>query len=409
MNMNNIETVKKGKSSKDIVPETVTPINNPEQKTGNPSPLIQTLIENAVITYIKDLKLRNSSEARTRFDSVKSGVNIDHRILRKPEAKFQNTILKILYQKNILRIDHDHIDNLINTAIVKQLKENSIDMQSETGSILYGIESCYVASQSIEKSLKSEYPKENILIMTNDNLDAEYEIDILAGVENEEGFIKVLNLVQVKNDIQKTIERKEENIQYRKIITIEDEVESTRKKHQEYLNALPQFIGTINRKEASKLAEKEIGEVEIIDIDRNKERENQLTLFGLVLNAYTEEINNPKQANATDLYDRLKKEGLIFNPFDVMGILKSKNAMDKYRNKYFDGWTNKGIEERLKETADKIPYTDIESMIFYKKNHVHTIIDSAEFFSLVMEGETVISTIKLTHPYENIERKINFL
>lgn len=401
MSIKNIFDVIKGNPSSGVKTESAIHINSNEQKISNQE-LVQISIEKAVTSYIKEMGLRNSSEAKGRVDSVKKGINIDNRVFRKPEAKFQNTILKILYQKSSL-LDEARISGLINTTIAKQLKGNSLNLQIETRSVVSGIESCYEAVKSLEKSLKAEYPRDNVLIMTNDNLDAEYEIDLLAGVENEEGFMKVLNLVQVKTDIEQTIERKEEDLQYTKTITKEDEAESLKKKHQEYLNALPQFIGTINKKESSKLAEKEIDETEIIDIDRQEKRGDQLALFGLVLDEYIKNTENPKKVTADNLYKLFKKEGGILNPFDIIGILKNTNVMDQLRhNKHFQG--NKEVEKQLANTADNIPYTIEESKAYYEKNHVHSILKSAIFHSVLMEKGKVISEIKLNHPYADIEK-----
>ena len=57
--------------------------------------------------------------------------------------------------------------------------------------------------------MKSEHKDENTWIATNDQFDARYKVDLLTAVEGEDGFIKVLNLIQVKSSIN---EEKIENI-----------------------------------------------------------------------------------------------------------------------------------------------------------------------------------------------------
>ena len=102
---------------------------------------------------------------------------------------------------------------------------------------------------------------------------------------------------------------------------------------------------------------------------------------------------NLNDVNATEFYEIYKKEGGIFSPFIVMGMLKE---IEKYRD---INSKNTGIEKRLKQTAHDIPFTEEESMVFYQKRHVHTIIDSAKIISIIMIGGKEVSRVDLKHPY----------
>lgn len=361
-------------STPKITTEGVIPVN--ERKIHNE--FIAMTIEREVGEYLKNAELRDLIYAKDRINSVKNNNEVENSILRTPEAKFQNALLRIVHQHN-LPSRENNVSHWIKVALAKHKKENSIEMQKQIESIMKGVESCNEAVISLQKELESKYPDKKIWIATNDYFDARYQIDLLALAEDKSGSVEILYLVQVKNKTDK------------------EKIQSITETHQEYLNSLPQFIGILNKNEAAKSAEKDTG-LDMFDLNSLEESNEQLIIFGLAFDQYVNSINNPQEANAAAFYKLFKSGGGILNPFIVMGILKNRKIMDEYqKNNYFSG--NKEAEKRLAETADKIPFTEEESMVFYKKNHVHTFSESTKITSVVMVGERKVSEEKLENPY----------
>ena len=357
-----------------VVIENVTPINI--QKRSNEGFSIK-IIEKEVLKFLRNKKERDSKETEKRIIATNREKEINNHVFRAPEAEFQNALLRIIHQYNIPLIN---IESWIKKILAENEKGNSLGTQSQINNILRGVESCNEAVNFLEKEMKSEHKDENTWIATNDQFDARYKVDLLTAVEGEDGFIKVLNLVQVKSSIN------------------EEKIENITKTHQGYLDALPQLIGILNKKEAAKLAEKETGS-EIIDIDRNTEKTKQLTLLESVLDEYIK-TKNPEDANANDFYQSFKNKGGVLNPFVFKTMLqslieKNKNSKDKSDNK------NEKIEKHLKETVDEIKPTNEESFAFHRQHHVHTIANSGKIVSVVMLGGEKISEIELKHPYNN--------
>jgi len=362
--------IEKRESAKRVSTEGITPIN--EQRTNDEFSI--KAIEKAVLRYLENTKRRDTKEAGERIIATNKKTEIENRTLRTPEAEFQNVLLRISYQHNI---QTEIIRSWIKKTLAENEKENSIRMQNQINAILSGVESCYEAVKFLEKEMKLEYGDEDTWIATNDQFDARYKVDLVAAVEGEDGFIKILYLIQVKNSKEEASEEKIKNIT---------------KTHQGYLDALPQLIGMLNKKEAAKLAEKETN-LEIIDIDRNAENEKQLKILRSVLDEYIKDTENPKDANATTVYKLFKDRGGILNPFTIMGILKNLKILNADEKK----------EKYIKDTADKIPYTEAESIAFHMLNHTRTIINSAEIISVVMVGGKKVSENKLRHPYNTRE------
>src|SRR3989344_7601513 len=243
----------KGKTQK-VSAENITPIN--EQKNDDKFTMIA--IQEETIRFLKNKESRDSEEAAGRVESVKSKKEVDIRVLRSPETKFQNTLLRIIHQRGIKT---ENVKHFIKETLRESKKENSLEMQQSVEAVLKGVKSCEEAARFLEKEMESEYKDENIWIATNDQVDAIYQIDLLAGAENENGFIKILKLVQVKSEVS---DRKIENIT---------------ETHQAYLDTLPQLIGILNKKEAAAIAEKEINS-EVIDIEREEKKKKKMKFFG---------------------------------------------------------------------------------------------------------------------------------
>lgn len=353
-----------------VVTESVTPINIQRSNEG----FSIKAIENEVLRYLKNKKKRDSKEAGERIAATNKETEIDNRVLRIPEAGFQNALLRIIHQYNI---PLSNIESQIKKTLAKNERENSIEMQDQINNILRGVESCNEAVKSLEKEMKLEHRDENTWIATNDNFDARYKVDLLTAVEGEEGFIKILKLVQVKSSID------------------EEEIENITETHQGYLDALPQLIGILNKKDAAKLAKEKISS-EIIDIDRNTEKTKQLTLLESVFDEYIK-TKNPDKANINDFYQSFKDKGGVLNPFAFKEMLKSLKTKSGYSDE------DKKIERYLKETVDEIKPTIKESFAFHQQNHLHTILNSAKIISVIMLGREKISEIELKHPYNTRE------
>lgn len=363
---------------KDSVPKITTEGIIPVNEPNNNNEFISITIEKEVVEYLKNAELRDLIYAKDRINSVRNKNEVENSILRTPEAKFQNALLRIVHQRN-LPSNENNISHWIKVALAKHKKGNSLEIQKQIENIMRGVESCNEAVISLQKELESKYPDKKIWIATNDYFDARYQIDLLALTEDNKGSVEILYLVQVKNKTDKGA------------------IKSITVTHQEYLNSLPQFIGILNKNEAAKSAEKDT-DLDMFDLNSLEESREQLIIFGLAFDQYVNSVNNPHEANATTFYKLFKSGGGILNPFVVMRILKNKKIMDEYeKNNYFR--RNKEIEQRLTETADKIPFTEEESMVFYKKNHVHTFSDSTKITSVVMVGDRKVSEEKLENPY----------
>lgn len=345
----------------------VIPIN--EQKTNE---IGARAIETEVKKYLKNLQERDSGYAEKAIRNTVIREIVPKEKLRAPEARFQNSLLRIFYQSNL---NPEIVEQWIKNTLAKEKGEHSIKIQEKIQDILVGVGSCLEAIQFLEKKLNYEHKNEEVWIATDDSLDAQYKVDLLAGAENKEGGINVLYLVQVKSSIN------------------EEKIENITETHQAYLDALPKLIGMLNEKEAKKITEKEI-----IDIEHSEDKKDELPLFGLVLDKYLNDKKDSANINAVEFYELFKKEGGTLNPFIVKEILRELRTVDKHRDnqiisKYRD------LEEYLTKTADKIPYTEEEALVYYKENHVHTIINSAKIISVVMVRGQKVSEKVLKHPY----------
>jgi hypothetical protein len=341
-----------------------------EKKGVNKIEEIDEHLELIVGKYLKELEIRDAKHAEKRMNDSHRGLEPEMLKLRKPEAEFQNSLLHLIYGKNL---SIESTKYKIKKILVKIKGEESIKMQENIEDVFVGLESCLEAVDSLKK--------ENNWMATNNHFDAEYQIDILAGSKNNEGNLEILNLVQVKSSEEKL------NIQ---------EITST---HQKYLSELPKFIGTLNKKEATKIVE---NNKEILDLNRS-ENEEQLLTLGLALDDYFNRSNYKEELNANNFYKFFKKNGGLLNPFVVMGILGSSSKMQEYKNdKYFVG--DEKLEAVLIKTAKDIEYSEEESVVFYKKSHVSTFLDSAEFYSAVMVKGKEISKVKLKHPYQEFKK-----
>jgi hypothetical protein len=317
-------------------------------------------IDEEVKKYLKNIETRDDKGVKEILKQHR-GVKQNSHILRTPEAGFQNSLLRIMQQQNLAI---DRVSYWIKTSLVKYKKENSINIQLEIDKILAGVESCNQAIAALQKEMQAEHPDKEVWIATNDEFDARYQIDLLAGIEKKDRSIEILRLVQVKSN---HTDADQETIQ------------NVTQTHQHYIATLPQLIGMLNKKEA---------DMHALDIDRRPENVERLTFLGLALDEYSNKIKNLESVSAVDFYEYYKKEGGVLNPFALMGILKNQKVINGFRTE--DPERDKKIEERLAKTADEIPYTQAESIAFHKTNHLHTILNSAKITSVVMvKGEKV--------------------
>ncbi len=207
--------------------------------------------EEEVIRYLRNIKERNQAEAKEAIKNTGSKKVVERRVLRTPEAKFQNVLLRMIYQRGL---DLKIVGGWIRKSISKN--NGSILIQQEVEAILRGVESCKEAVNFLKKKISLEHKDEKAWIATDDSLDAQYKIDLLAGVEGKNDVIKTLYLVQVKKSLEKRDKFHEEHEVEEKID--KKEIESIIETHQEYLDALPKFIEMLNKNEAKKLTEKEM-------------------------------------------------------------------------------------------------------------------------------------------------------
>ncbi|MFH1608881.1 MAG: hypothetical protein ABH951_02600 [Patescibacteria group bacterium] len=373
--------IQKGrKSGKENEPSNVmvgniVPINSMETND-----FAEISVEKVVLRFLKNIELRNSQKAKENIKAMNIKKKLDNRLMRIPEAELQNSLLRIIYQHNLT---FGQISRWIKIALVKYKKEDSVDLQREVESVLRGVESCSEAVSSLKKELELKHKNENILIGTNNELDALNSVDLVVMIEKKDGTMEILNLIQVKSSLDK------------------ESAENIINEHQKYLDALPQLVGMLNKQEAAMLVEEKMN-LDIVDIDR-KENLEQLTLFGLVFDQYINNAEDFKNINAKDFYEFFKKEGGVLSPFTVMGILKNPKVINEYRkNNYLKG--NKEIEKYLTKTADEIPFTEEESRAFHEKNHIHTITKSTKIISIVMIRGNKISEKELKLPYLNKEK-----
>lgn len=299
-------------------------------------------IKNLIKIYLKESSERDMSATHRRVSGVYQGEELKRRVLYLPEARLQNSL---------------------------ELGGSSQKIQAEVKMILSGVESAKDAFLSLDSKLKKEHPTNETWVATNDQLDAMHKVDLL-GVVEDKSQVHTLYLVQVKSSADNGV------------------ILDTTKAHQEYMAILPQLIGPLNKKESSTIVERELAISEVLDRSRSETNE-EAALFSLVLEQYINDTSDLTQINAADFYEKYKKEGGVFNPFIVMGILKKKENLSKYLN------TDTEIQNRLSQTAENIPYSEAESIAFYKKNNTNTILDTTEIYSVVMEKGKEIYRKKL--------------
>lgn len=340
------------------------------------------VVEKMVKDYIQGTKKRTESLAKEQLKITMAGKEKkNQRVSRVLESKFQNDLLHLLAplkNKNL-----PELSTKIKKALVNNLGEqkNSVEIQREIDGVLVGVESCLKALESLQNETKFKENKDS-WIGTNNMLDAEHKIDLIQGIENETG-INLLNLVQVKS-------RNEGDQQIKEITD----------SHQQYINALPQLIGLLNIRESDAIAEKELIEdtAQVLDKDRTDEIQNQITLFGMVLDDYIQKHSTEKKnTNAAELYKQFQAEGGTLNPFTFIGILRNKKILNTYRQEnYFTG--DPMVETFLAETAHKIPYEEKESLMFYKQHHTKSILEATKITSTIMVKGEKVSVIELQNP-----------
>ncbi|MDQ3075731.1 MAG: hypothetical protein M3Q34_01235 [bacterium] len=357
-----------GKDSGSPVSKGVTLV---EKLNTQPEVSTDEKIVRVVTQYIQQIRNRDLKNTSERMKATHNKSEISRTTFRLEEAQFQNNLLRIIYQHNI---SIDKVALTIKRTLAQEKKDNSIEFQEQVDRILVGVMNCREAVLSLEKCMKKEYPDNETWIATNDHMDAGYKVDLLAAVENNNGLVDTLYLVQVKSSKDK------------------EQITDIKETHAKYLNMLPQLIGPLNKKEAAKIVEHEMREV--LDKERREETEEQFTLFSLVLEQYIKDLTDMKEINASSFYQKLKNEGGLFNPFTVMGILKNTKVLKTYVDLETE------VEKLLALTADQIPYSEAESLAFYHKNNVNTIMNTAKIFSIVMVGGTEVSRTVLTVPYQ---------
>jgi hypothetical protein len=348
----------------------------------------------------------------------------DTRVLRLPEAAFQNKMLRLVYQNKIAL--NDNLQSFIKSWLAQEYKEGSIAKQDTVFGLVRGVESTYNAVKALEN--QKDHPPEKTWIGTNDEMDARYAVDLVQGFENSEGDIESVNLIQVKS------------------ATSTEKIEDIIRAHQEYIDSLPTLISVLSKNEATKNSSEIIDEIELekqeiedkrlsvldlknkntlsdseqadlarfeteianLEILKNKQEE-KLIGFGLILDQFVQDCSNlPDQAITTQAFvDYYKSESGELNTLLIMGMLSQKETYTKLRDSRIIGLKDERIEKLLIKTANNVSFSKQEAIEYYRAHHEHTIIDTATIYSVVMEGSKIVKKTELHHPLSSISEPID--
>lgn len=370
--------------------------------------------------YFIGITARDNKNADKMLSLGGNKQGLDTRVLRLPEAAFQNKMLRLVYQNKIAL--NDNLQNFIKSWLAQEYKENSIAKQDTVFGLVRGVESTYGAVKALEG--QKDHPLERAWIGTNDEMDARYAVDLVQGFENTEGDVEAVNLIQVKS------------------ATSAEKIEDIIKAHQEYIDSLPTLISVLSRKEAVSNSTEAIDEIDaeeneiedktlaVLDLQKKSQlspeeqdqlntyeaelktieklrdqQEERLVVLGMILEQFIENSNNKADGdiNAQAFIHYYKTEGGELNTLKIIGMLSQKDTFDTFRKRKFLSVNDDRIEKLLVKTANNVEFSNKEAIEYYKEHHQHTILDTAEIYSVVMEGSKMVKKTKLTHPLELLD------
>jgi hypothetical protein len=384
----------------------------------------QNEISRELKRYFTSITARDNKNAEKMLSLSGKRDGLDTRVLRLPEAAFQNKMLRLVYQNKIAL--NDNLQNFIKSFLAQEYKENSIAKQETVFGLVRGVESTYNAVRSLEN--QTEHPKDRVWIGTNDEMDARYAVDLIQGFENNDGEIESVNLIQVKSAASA------------------EKIEDIIKAHQEYIDSLPTLISILSKNEATKNSSEIIDEIEVekqeiedkkltvldlksranlsdgekAELERYEseienleslkdKQEERLITFGLILDQFAQDnLNTPDQViTAQTFVNYYKAESGELNTLIIMGMLSQKDTYTKLREASIIGFEDDRIEKLLIKTASLVECSKKEAIEYYRAHHEHTIIDTASIYSVVMEGSKIVKKTELRHPLVSINQPID--
>lgn len=379
----------------------------------------QNEISRELKRYFIGITARDNKNADKMLSLGGNKQGLDTRVLRLPEAAFQNKMLRLVYQNKIAL--NDNLQNFIKSWLAQEYKENSIAKQENVFGLVRGVESTYNAVRALEN--QTEYPKDRVWIGTNDEMDARYAVDLIQGFENIDGEIESVNLIQVKSAASA------------------EKIEDIIRAHQEYIDSLPTLISILSKNEATRNSDEAINEIElerqeiedkklaVLDLknrtnisdaeqaeleryeseianleDLKAKQEERLVTFGLVLDQFAQDsVDKPDESiTAQAFIDYYKAESGELNTLMIIGMLSQKDTYVKLRESGFCDFDNERIEKLLIKTSGSVEFSKEEAIKYYRAHHEHTIIDTASIYSVVMEGSKIVKKTELRHPLSSI-------
>lgn len=391
------------------------PITSIEKREEFDIAKYQNEISRELKRYFIGITARDNKNADKMLSLGGNKQGLDTRVLRLPEAAFQNKMLRLVYQNKIAL--NDNLQNFIKSWLAQEYKENSIAKQENVFGLVRGVESTYNAVLALEN--QTEYPKDKVWIGTNDEMDARYAVDLIQGFENTDGEVETVNLIQVKSAASA------------------EKIEDIIRAHQEYIDSLPTLISVLSKNEATKNSSEVIDEIElekqeiqdkklaVLDLksksalsDSEKseleryeseianleilkaKQEERLVTFGLILDQFVQDnLSAPDQAvTAQAFIDYYKAESGELNTLLIMGMLSQKETYAKLRESGFTDFDEERMEKILIKTSGAVEFSKEEAVEYYRAHHEHTIIDTASIYSVVMEGSKIVRKTELRHP-----------
>lgn len=391
------------------------PITSIEKREEFDIAKYQNEISRELKRYFIGITARDNKNADKMLSLGGNKQGLDTRVLRLPEAAFQNKMLRLVYQNKIAL--NDNLQNFIKSWLAQEYKENSIAKQENVFGLVRGVESTYNAVLALEN--QTEYPKDKVWIGTNDEMDARYAVDLIQGFENTDGEVETVNLIQVKSAASA------------------EKIEDIIRAHQEYIDSLPTLISVLSKNEATKNSSEVIDEIElekqeiqdkklaVLDLksksalsDSEKseleryeseianleilkaKQEERLVTFGLILDQFVQDnLSAPDQAvTAQAFIDYYKAESGELNTLLIMGMLSQKETYAKLRESGFTDFDEERMEKLLIKTSGAVEFSKEEAVEYYRAHHEHTIIDTASIYSVVMEGSKIVRKTELRHP-----------
>ncbi|MBP6912913.1 MAG: hypothetical protein KBB86_03185 [Candidatus Pacebacteria bacterium] len=391
------------------------PITSIEKREEFDIAKYQNEISRELKRYFIGITARDNKNADKMLSLGGNKQGLDTRVLRLPEAAFQNKMLRLVYQNKIAL--NDNLQNFIKSWLAQEYKEASITKQETVFGLVRGVESTYNAVRALEN--QTEYPKDRVWIGTNDEMDARYAVDLIQGFENTDGEVETVNLIQVKSAASA------------------EKIEDIIRAHQEYIDSLPTLISVLSKNEATKNSSEVIDEIElekqeiqdkklaVLDLksksalsDSEKseleryeseianleilkaKQEERLVTFGLILDQFVQDnLSAPDQSvTAQAFIDYYKAESGELNTLLIMGMLSQKETYAKLRESGFTDFDEERMEKILIKTSGAVEFSKEEAVEYYRAHHEHTIIDTASIYSVVMEGSKIVRKTELRHP-----------